>query len=355
MDFGLGYGSQNAVIQGGYWTNPGTHELGHWFTLPHTFRVGSAAGAGICEWGDAVNPSQHGDGFTDTLIDHVDCNISLDDSAGFNYKKANGTPKLYSELTVAEKTVAQTWFRDQYAKEFYNTTYAALTASQKLRIPVFDTSAPAPVAADGDRLARHLYGIPFANLTTDEQAGITSAIASPDAQWWIKTARYSLWYCKVDDDLIAHHDFGKFYDQLNAGEIEQVRLLNANIMAYRAGKGSQYGIFSEQQLDRICDVLSQTTDGRSRVAVRGSTSGKYIFFGGSMTLASAPLGSSLRPRPDIANAHNAVGTYTAPQTDVIIGRPGTYAVPGPNGTTLRLNRPCSIRATNGGAFSIVGH
>jgi hypothetical protein len=357
MNFGLGFSPDNAVIQGGFKVDPGTHEMGHWFTLPHPFRANSDPG--YLYWGDSESPEEHGDGFTDTLIDYVGPGVvTLDDSAAKNFTNANGPPVTYASLTVPQKTVAQTWFRDHYAKAYFGAiSYNALTSAQQLRIPPYDTAAPLPVATDRERLAIHVYGAGFDSLTTVEQNGITSAIAAPSAAFYIQDARKSVWYCKVDDDLIARHNFGRFHDELNAWEQDQIRLLNANVASYRTGKSSPYSVFSEQQLDRMCDIISQPTDGRDRSPTRATRSGKYIFFGGPTTVPSAPSGSSLRPMINIANAHAAVTAYSSTnfpeKADIIIGRPGTYPVPGPNGT-LRINKPCTIRATNAGAFSIVG-
>jgi hypothetical protein len=349
---GVGYyPPTNLMVQGGFWTDPATHELGHWFSLPHPFRVGGGQGTGVCYWGDQDAPSEHGDGFTDTLVDHVGGVQSLDDHAGFLYQDPDGTPKVYSALTASQQLAARNRFRDYYAKQFFGvTSYSNLTAAQQLRIPPFDNAAPAPTSADYERLAVHLYGLAFASLPASDQAGITNAVANPDAKWWIKNARFGVWYCKVDDDLIARHDFSKFFDEMNAWEADQVRLLNANIMAYRAGKGSPFGLFSEQQLDRMCDVISQPTEGRDRSSIRGWECGKYIFFGGPTTVPSAPLGSSLNSRATITSAHAA-----ATGRDIIIGRPGSYPVPGPDGTVLRLNKPVTLRATKDGAFTIYGH
>jgi hypothetical protein len=286
--------------------------------------------------------------------------IGLNDSAGRNFPNADGSPVTYASLTSFQQLFARSWFRDHYAKEYYGaTSYNDLTAAQQLRIPPYDTAAPAPTTADRERLAIHYHGVNFATLTAAEQNALNAAIAAPNSPWGYINARISLWYAKADDDLIARHDFGRFHDELSAGEQEQVRLLNANIMAYRIGKGSPYGIFSEQQLDRMCDIISQATDGRDRSPTRASKSGKYIFFGGPTTLASAPDGSSLRPRTNIVNALAGVTVYNVPsipdKSDVILGRPGVYPVPGPNGTNLRINKRCVIRATNAGAFSITGH
>ena len=215
-------------------------------------------------WGDSVSPEEHGDGFTDTLIDYAGVGVvTLDYSAGRNFPNANGPPVTYASLTVTQKTSAQSWFRDHYAKEYYGaSSYNALTAAQQLRIPPYDTVAPLPVATDRERLAIHVYGVGFDSLTAVEQNAITSAIAAPSASFYIQDARKSVWYCKVDDDLIAHHNFGKFHDQLTAGEQEQIRLLNANVASYRTGKSSPYSVFSEQQLDRMCDIISQSTVGQ---------------------------------------------------------------------------------------------
>ena len=344
---GVGYGPPtNLMVQGGLWTNPATHELGHWFSLPHTFRIGSAPAAGVCYWGDQDAPAEHGDGFTDTLVDHVGGVQSLDDNASFIYHTS------YAALTASQQLVIRNRFLNYYAMQFFGAaSYDDLTISQKLRIPPYDNAAPAPTSADYNRLAVHIYGVNFSDLVAGDQAGIINAVANPDAAWWIKNARWGVWYCKVDDDLIATHDFNsKFYDELDAWEADQVRLLNANIMAYRAGKGSPFGLLSEQQLDRMCDLISQNTNGMDRSPTRGWECGKYIFFGGPTTDWGAPVGSSLNSHATITSAHTA-----ATGRDILIGRPGTYPVPGPNGTELRLNKAVTLRATKDGAFTIYGH
>ena len=103
--------------------------------------------------------------------------------------------------------------------------------------------------------------------------------------------------------------------------------LISNIESYHFGKGMPQGYFSEQQTDRLCDVISQSTEGMDRSATRGSECGKYVFFGGPITAAGNPQGSSKNPHGTLSNAHTA-----ATSRAIIIGRPGTYSL---NGTPVR--------------------
>lgn len=143
---------------------------------------------------------------------------------------------------------------------------------------------------------------------------------------------------------------------LNAAQQAELRLVWQNIMSYHKGAPpEEQWLFTEQQLDKAADSMAQ-------FATRSTTAtGRYWFFGGPTTDGTKPLGSSKRPHVNITNA--IIGNASLAAGDIVIGRPGNYPVPGPNGTSLRLNKPCTIRATRGenvpgaqsGAFRIYGH
>lgn len=345
---GVGFGSDNLMVQGGFWTNPATHEFGHWFSLPHTFRADGGQGQAVCYWGDDDLPQEHGDGFSDTLIDHVGCVITLDDAAGRLYQNGDGSPKTYSQLTSNEQTNTRNWVRDFYAYEFFNRPYSQLNVNELQRIPPFDINAPMATTADRDRLSIFFYGVPYAPLTTGEKANIDWAIANPAADWWFgKGATFWMWYVRVDNDLIAKHNFNVFYDQTDAWQKEQMRRLDANIIAYRAGKGSPYGIYSELQNDRLCDQISGYNTGYGeRGATRAIGSGKYVFMGGGAN-NTMPAGSSLNPHNSL---HNTV--LAATTNAVVIARPGTYARPSASAYTI--TKPMTIRATKDGP-AVIGN
>ncbi len=149
---------------------------------------------------------------------------------------------------------------------------------------------------------------------------------------------------------------GTTYVNLNASQQAELRLVWQNIESYHKGAPpEEQWLFTEQQLDKVADSMAS-------FATRSSTaSGRYWFFGGPLVDAGASLGSSKRPHINITNA--TLGNASLAAGDVVLGRPGNYPVPGPNGTTLRITKPCTIRATRGsnipgakdGSFSIYGH
>ena len=143
---------------------------------------------------------------------------------------------------------------------------------------------------------------------------------------------------------------------LTAAQQAELRLTWQNIMSYHKGAPPEAEwLYTEGQLDKIADSMVSFST-RS-----GTATGRYWFFGGPVTDNAAPSGSSKRSFSNITSATLTNNALAA--GDVVIGRPGSYPVPGPNGTTLRLNKPCTIRATRGtnvpgaqsGAFSIYGH
>lgn len=305
---GVGWLNTNIIVQGGFWHNPGAHELAHWFTLPHPFNsterdtplpVGS-----LMEWGE--------DGFDDTLKDFHQGGHTLDSMAGADYgNDANGNPRTYASLNALQRAAIEIKFRLHYAKQFYNVDYAALNASQKSVI-------------DAYRIRDRDFNDSF---------------SSRDAP--------------LLRDLISTGNFGSpgspvFYDSLSTANKKRVDDLILNIVSYHFGKGwPEFGIFSEKQSDRMCDIISRSTLGRDRSSTRASVVeyGKYFFFGGPTADNSAPSGSSLRPLATAAAAVSAAG-----DKDVLIGRPGTY--PNPGGSSFTINKPLSIRATKAGPITL---
>ncbi len=353
---GIGSGVDNIIVQGGLGPDPATHELGHWFTLPHPFRVGQSAGLTQCIWGDDVATPIHGDGFTDTLIDHVDCAGDLNDFAGAYYQDGSGNPKKYADLTILEKSLTQGRFRDSYAQEFYGKNYANLTSAESTRVPPYDTAAPAPTVADRDNIAMSRFGVNYAQLIPGDQATVNGGINNPEADFGAGyIGRWWAWRARVDNDLLAKKNFNLFYDQTSAGQRGQIQQLYQNIMAYRGGKGSLYGNLSEQQLDRMCDQISgvpQTNGGSDhRGATRALESGRYWFFGGAVTDSGSPVGSSRNRFASAAAATVNNAALNSTGKDIVIGRPGPYTT---GGATLRINKACTVRATRGGAFSLRG-
>lgn len=143
---------------------------------------------------------------------------------------------------------------------------------------------------------------------------------------------------------------------LSAAQQAELRLTWQNIESYHKGAPpEEQWLFTEGQMDKVADSMASFST-RSPTAT-----GRYWFFGGPTTVPAAPLGSSKRPHINISNAIN--GNASLSGTDIVLGRPGSYPVPGPDGTTLRITKPCTIRATRGtnvpgaaeGAFSIYGH
>ncbi len=288
----------NMLVQGNFGIDPGRHELGHWFTIPHTFLsvqsdtlvpIGS-----LIPWGD--------DGFDDTLLDWHQGAQTLNSIAESFYSK-----KYYAYLTAAEKLNADAIFRLHYAKQFYDTNYTALTTAQKAVIDTYRNRDQ----SNNDSFAR---------------------------------------FGTLQRDLIANGNFGSpgspvFYADLFLSNKNRVDALIANIESYHFGKGAVEGVFSELQSDRLCDVISQSTEGLDRSGIRGYECGKYIFFGGSVTKVGNPLGSSKRPYSTPSGAHAA-----APGTrNILIGRPGTYSV---GASPLILNKSVTLRATLAGPFTI---
>jgi hypothetical protein len=289
----------NMLVQGGFDIDPGGHELGHWFTIPHTFlSVQSNTLVPIgnpIPWGD--------DGFDDTLKDWHQGAQTLNSLAEAGYNNAS-----YASLSATDKQTVDGQFRLHYAKQFYNTTYTALTAGQKA---VIDTYRNRDQSND-DSFAR---------------------------------------FGALQRDLIANGNFGSagspvFYADLSVANRGRVDDLICNIESYHFGKGSVEGYYSEKQFDRLCDVISQSTEGLDRSLVRGWDSGRYIFFGGPTTAAGNPLGSSKNPRATPGSAHSGA---TTGGHDILIGRPGTY---GTGGGPLILNKAVTLRATKAGSFTI---
>ena len=296
----------NIVVQGYIDSNPGLHEIGHWFALDHTFRdVESNTKLAL---GNVIPFG--GDGIDDTLKDFHQGGYTLNSIADLNYPGNN-----YANLTPAQQTSVDTGFRNHYAKQFYNVFYSSLNVTQKSVIDAYRTR----------------------DLNSNDTFSARNA--------------------PLLLDLIANGNFGApgapvFFANLSAANQKKVDDLILNIISYHYGKGTVgQGHFSERQSDRMCDIISQTTAGRSRVLARSLGSGKYLYFGGSNTLPANPLGSSDHPHATIAEAQAASNLNNS----IIIGRPGSYPVPGPNGTTLTLNKPVTLRATRDGAFTIYGH
>lgn len=289
--------NSNMAVQGGFNVDPGGHELGHWFSLPHTFvsTEGVAAPIGsLISWGD--------DGFDDTLKDwhlgaHTVNSLAEADHGGASY----------ASLNVTQKAAIDAKFRLCYAKQFYNTTYTALTAGQKA---VIDTYLNRDISND-DSFAQ---------------------------------------FGALQRDLIANGNFGAagapvFFNDLSGANRDRVDALVMNVESYHFGKGTVQGYFSEKQMDRLCDIISQSTEGLDRSPTRGLECGKYVYFGGSTTNGANPQGSSKRPFASPAGAHGAAtGNH-----DILLGRPGTYSV---GGSPLTLNKAVTLRATIGGSFTI---
>jgi hypothetical protein len=149
---------------------------------------------------------------------------------------------------------------------------------------------------------------------------------------------------------------GNSWVALNAAQQAELRLTWQNIMSYHKGAPpEEQWLFTEGQLDKVADSMMSFST-RSPTAT-----GRYWFFGGPTTDNAAPLGSSKRSFTNITAA--TVNNASLASGDIVLGRPGSYPVPGPPGTSLRINKPCTIRATRGGnvpglpagAFSIYGN
>jgi hypothetical protein len=149
---------------------------------------------------------------------------------------------------------------------------------------------------------------------------------------------------------------GTSWVALTAAQQAEIRLTWQNIESYHKGAPpEEQWLFTEGQLDKIADSMASFST-RTPTAT-----GRFWFFGGPNLDGSAPLGSSKRPFTNITSG--TVNNASLAAGDTVLGRPGSYPVPGPNGTTLRINKPCTIRATRGtnipgarsGAFSIYGH
>ena len=201
------------------------------------------------------------------------------------------------------------------------------------------TALAAPTAAGPyqtfiNSVAQSLYGVDFAGLVTAEREQVLTMAAIAKIRW-----------------------FNGFpFAALTSARQAELRLTWQNIESYHKGAPpEEQWLFTEGQLDKVADSMA-TFSTRSPTAT-----GRYWFFGGPMTNAGAPLGSSKRPYTNITSATLSNGAL-APG-DIVLGRPGSYPVPGPDGTTLRINKACTIRATRGsnvpgaqsGAFSIYGH
>lgn len=294
---GVGYFDLNLVVQGGFNRDPGVHELAHWFGLRHPFSstetntplpVGS-----LIQWGD--------DGFSDTLKDFHQGGHTLNSLSQTSYSKN------YAEINAAQRTAMDTNFRNHYAKQFYNVNYASLNASQKSVIDAYRTR----------------------DQNSDD------SFSARDAP--------------LLRDLIANGNFGApgspvFYSALSAANKQRVDDLILNIASYHFGKGNtEFGIFSEQQSDQMCDRISYATVLTThRTYARNSSSGKYLFFGGPILDPNlSSVGSSKRPINTPASAITA-----ASAGDVLLGRPGAY--PNPGGNSFTINKPLSIRATKAG-------
>lgn len=288
----------NMLVQGNFGIDPGGHELGHWFTIPHTFLTVQSDTlvpiGNLIPWGD--------DGFDDTLKDWHQGAQTLNSLAEAGYSGSS-----YASLNATNKQTVDAQFRLHYAKQFYNTTYTALTAGQKTVIDTYRNRDQ----SNNDSFAR---------------------------------------FGALQRDLIANGNFGSagspvFYADLSVANRVRVDALVSNIESYHFGKGSVEGFFSEKQFDRLCDVISQSTEGLDRSPIRGLDSGKYVFFGGPTTNSGNPLGSSKNPRATPGSAHAGA----AGNKDILIGRPGTYGV---GGGPLIMNKAVTLRATAAGPFTI---
>ena len=142
---------------------------------------------------------------------------------------------------------------------------------------------------------------------------------------------------------IGDQNFGA--DNYTADELERIWQLWENIMSYHKGADpvSANWLLTDLQMDRWSDAYA---------LMRPIASGRHWIFGGPMTNAGAPLGTSRRSHTNIVGA---VSSANATGGDIVVGRPGSYPVPGPNGTSLRITKPLCIRATKAGQFSIYGH
>ncbi|MBP7948351.1 MAG: hypothetical protein KA004_01760 [Verrucomicrobiales bacterium] len=142
------------------------------------------------------------------------------------------------------------------------------------------------------------------------------------------------------------------WQPLDAVRQAEIRLVWQNLLSYHKGAPpEEQWLFTEQQLDKVADSMAAFST-RTPTAT-----GRWWFYGGPITDPVAPLGSSRRPYGGFASATQNNASLQA--GDIVLGRPGTYTL----GTTLRLNKPCTIRATRGanipgaqsGTFSVRGN
>ncbi len=185
----------------------------------------------------------------------------------------------------------------------------------------FGTNSPllvevTPTPARWNSLAQRMYAGTYSTLNSDQKLQVRMMAS------------------------IGDQNFGASY---TTDQIEKIWLIWENLMSYHKGADpdATNWLLTEQQMDRWSDTYA---------LVRPIATGRMWYFGGLGGLIRD--GTAAKPYIDIQSANSAA---SASGSDIIIGRPGSYATPVPNGAPFTLSKPVTIRATRNGAITLYGH
>jgi hypothetical protein len=274
------------------------HEMGHYFSLLHTFNT---------EVGTAVSGSTFGDdGFYDTLIDTAGSTINYGGALrGLDYFSDLNFSLTYAELNATQQGQALGEWRNFYAMRLFGiTTYGGLSAAQKAHLD----ANQAAYYNSSSLLLRDLIAAANYNGPNNPQ--------------------------RIFNDPALPH--------LNTDEQLKVQSLLNNYMSYHRPTPVE-ATYTGQQLDAIADTM--TFNGRLPVV-----SGRTFFLGyGPLFSSSAPLGSSRFPFATPSALASSTPSPTWTSNDQVLVRPGAYSGP------VTFNKPMTLRVssmTNGATNSL---
>ncbi len=265
------------------------HEMGHYFSLLHTFNT---------DVGTAVSGSTFGDdGFFDTLLDTAGSNITYGGALrGLDYFSDVDFSLSYAALNATQQAQVLGKWRNFYALRLFGiTTYGGLSTAQRAHLD----ANQAATYNSSSLMVRDLIAAANFNGPNDPQR-IFNDPALP---------------------------------RLNSDEQQKVQSLLNNYMNYH-GPTPVEATYTGQQLDAIADAM--TFNGRLPVV-----SGRTFFLGyGPLFSSSAPLGSSRFPFATPSALASSTPSPTWTSNDQVLVRPAAYPSP------VTFNKPMTLRVSS---------